>query len=159
MLRARPKNPDFKIGPLLCAGLTLGHYMNFAICNTLPAAVARMKEEFPLHDQWKIHVLVSQHANGELTIGDSHEYGNDPKPFDREEIDQLILDYLDTFLPIDQFEILERWHGVYPKCMTAPFVIEDLMEGVRAVVGLGGTGMTMSFGIAELATKPELVVP
>lgn len=153
MLRAKPKAPDFRMGPMLCAGLTLGHYTNFGICSKLPALVQRMKSEYPLHDKWKIHVLVSQHQNGELTIGDSHEYGDNPMPFNREEIDRLILDYLDTFLPVEDLEIVERWNGVYPKCMTAPYVVEHVMEGVTAVIGLGGAGMTLSFGIAEEATQ------
>ena len=43
-------------------------------------------------------MLVSQNGRGELTIGDSHEYGDSIEPFDKTEIDEWILGYLQTFL-------------------------------------------------------------
>ena len=36
-------------------------------------------------------MLVSQNGRGELTIGDSHEYGDQIEPFDKTEIDEWIL--------------------------------------------------------------------
>ena len=44
-----------------------------------------------------VHVMVSQNGRSELTIGDSHEYGEVHDPFDKQEINQLILDYLKSF--------------------------------------------------------------
>jgi hypothetical protein len=41
--------------------------------------------------------MVSQNSRYELTVGDSHEYGLSPDPFDKANINQLILDYLQTF--------------------------------------------------------------
>ena len=44
-----------------------------------------------------IHVMVSQNGKGELTIGDSHEYGLSHDPFDNDDINRLILAYLKKF--------------------------------------------------------------
>ncbi len=59
--------------------------------------------ESPWFDRYGIHVLVSQNGCGELTIGDSHEYGDPIEPFDKTEIDEWILGYLKTFLDAPVF--------------------------------------------------------
>jgi glycine/D-amino acid oxidase-like deaminating enzyme len=94
-----------------------------------------------------IHVLLSQTSLGELTIGDSHEYGA-LSPFDREEINEAILDYLKSFAVAPSFEIVERWHGIYPKLPGKTEFIARPEKGVTIVNGLGGAGMTFSFGLA-----------
>lgn len=149
MMRARPLCANYDIGCHLCAGLTLGHYSNFRICDRLQTLLNRFDSEMPDYVKWGIHLLVSQHADGQLTIGDSHEYGLEVTPFLRAEIDRLILAYLDTFLDVTQFEVTERWHGVYAKHPNRPYIVEKLAERVHVVTGVGGAGMTLSFGLAE----------
>ena len=68
-------------------------------------------------------MLVSQNGRGELTIGDSHEYGDLIEPFDKTEIDEWILGYLKTFLDAPGLRIASRWHGTYAKHMTEPYVV------------------------------------
>jgi len=155
MLRARSRS-GIKIGAHLCAGLTLGHYANFRVCDRLPGLLERYARELPDHMNWGIHLLVSQHEDGGLTIGDSHEYGLDVDPFRREWIDNLILEYLDSFLPVDDLEITERWYGVYAKHPTRSYVIDSPLPGVNIVTGVGGAGMTLSFGLAERTVKSVL---
>ncbi|HWD40421.1 MAG TPA: TIGR03364 family FAD-dependent oxidoreductase [Fimbriimonas sp.] len=147
MMRAVPKS-GFKIGPHLCAGLTLAHYANFQICDHLEALKARFQDEYPEETKWGIHLLVSQNEQGVLTIGDSHEYVETADPFLKEEIDRLILNYLDTFLPIDQIKVVERWHGVYAKHFDKPYALLRPFERVGILAGVGGTGMTLAFGLA-----------
>ena len=56
--------------------------------------------------------MVSQNGLGELTIGDSHEYGKADLPFDKTKIDEWILGYLQTFLdrarPRDRLTLARR---------------------------------------------------
>ena len=95
-------------------------------------------------------MMVSQNGEGELTIGDSHEYSLTPDPFDKEIINQLILDYLKTFARFKDWKLLQTWNGIYPKKIDgkAEFVFQP-EAGVTIVNGLGGAGMTLSFGFAE----------
>jgi FAD dependent oxidoreductase TIGR03364 len=153
MLKARASTADYSIGPHLCAGLTLGHYSNFRVCKRLPELLARFERELPEHVRCGVHLLVSQHENGDLTIGDSHEYGLSPDPFLREEIDRLILGYLDTFLPTEHLRVSERWYGVYAKHPEKSYVVEEVAPGVVLVTGVGGAGMTLSFGLADLVAN------
>jgi FAD dependent oxidoreductase TIGR03364 len=149
MMRSQAFGNRFRVGTHLAAGLTLGHYASFAKCPTLPALARRLKAELPDHVRFGIHVLVSQNERGELTIGDSHEYGDAIEPFDKPRIDELILGYVKTFLMIPDLTIAARWHGTYVKHPTAAYVIVRPTPETLAVTGLGGAGMTLSFGLAE----------
>jgi D-hydroxyproline dehydrogenase subunit beta len=141
--------PAPRVGTMLAAGLTLTHYTAFRACPTLPALIARLHREKPLHNRYGIHVMISQTASGQITIGDSHEYAADISPFDKVEIDDLILDELDRFLHYDRRQIVERWHGIYLKHPTEPFVFAPIRDNAWAVTGTGGAGMTLAFGLAE----------
>ncbi len=149
MLRTVPQPDDWQLGPSLAGGLTLQHYPAFGICTTLPALKRRIAEETPELNKWGIHILVSQTARGEITIGDSHEYGDAVNIFDKLEIDHLILDHSECFLRLPDSSLAERWHGVYAKHPDKPFFTSSPAGNVRIVTATGGAGMTLSFGLAE----------
>jgi D-hydroxyproline dehydrogenase subunit beta len=149
MMRTATQPGQWQLGPSLCAGLTLRHYDNFAHCPSLSSVSARYDAENPFYRQWGIHVLLSQNANGELIIGDSHEYGWDVQPFDREDVNQAILAYLNTFAQFPDIHIAETWHGIYPKIPGKPELVFEAGDNVWIVNGLSGAGMTLSFGLAQ----------
>jgi D-hydroxyproline dehydrogenase subunit beta len=140
---------EFNMGAMLCGGLTLRHYAAFRDCLTLPALSARFDAEDPRYKDYGIHVLVSQNSWGELILGDSHEYSLNLDPFDKEEINNLITRYLETFAHIPDLTIADRWHGVYSKLNGHTEFVFQPQEGVTIVNALGGAGMTLSFGLAE----------
>ena len=149
MMRTAPQPAGWRLGPSLAAGLTMRFYPAFQPCAALPALSRRIAEETPDFDRWGIHALVSQTADGALTLGDSHEYGLQVDIFNRQEIDDLILAYTRRFLRAPDLTIAERWHGIYAKHPENPLVVMTPQEGVRIVASPGGSGMTLSFGVAE----------
>jgi D-hydroxyproline dehydrogenase subunit beta len=149
MMRTPPQPDGWQLGPSLAAGLTLRFYPAFEICNSVKALKQRIAAEMPEYDRWAIHALVSQTANGAITLGDSHEYALAPDIFNKEEIDRLILQYIAGFLRIPDPSIAQRWHGVYAKHPQKPFLAFEPEPGVRIVTATGGSGMTLSFGLAE----------
>lgn len=149
MMRAVSPVGEQQFGPTLCAGLTLGHYASFSDCPSLEKLKMRFDRENPEFSENGIHVLLALNGKGELVIGDSHQYGLSPEPFDSEEINQLILRYLRSFTHLDNLKILERWHGIYPKLPGKTEFMAEPEKGVHIVNGLGGAGMTLSFGLAE----------
>jgi D-hydroxyproline dehydrogenase subunit beta len=149
MMRTAPQPNGFKIGAALCGGLTLTHYGSFAHCPSLPALKTRIATETPHFPAWGIHVMVSQNASGELIIGDSHEYGLNPEPFDSAVVNQYILDYLKQFTQVPDFAIANTWNGVYAKLPGETEFITHPQPGVTIVNALSGAGMTLSFGLAE----------
>jgi D-hydroxyproline dehydrogenase subunit beta len=150
MMRSLPLEGGWRFGPMLAAGLTLQHYKSFAHCPSLPRLVQRFQRELPQYLDWGIHVMATQNGQGELVLGDSHEYGDAIEPFDKAAIDELILRYLRSFLRVDGLlTIGGRWHGIYLKHPKRPYFVATPADGVTVVTGLGGAGMTMSFGLAD----------
>jgi glycine/D-amino acid oxidase-like deaminating enzyme len=156
MLRARPDAGVAALGTHLCAGLTVIHYDNFKPCPSLAGVRQRFVETMAPYVNYGIHLLVSEHGDGTWTIGDSHTYGEPLPPYAPAEFDDLILAYLDTFLPVEQMRIIERWIGVYGKHPEQPWIIESVAPGLTICTGLGGAGMTLSFGVAELSVNRAL---
>jgi FAD dependent oxidoreductase TIGR03364 len=150
MMRTAPQPHGWRLGPALAAGLTLRFYPAFEICTeSLPRYKARVARDLPDYERWAIHLLVSQTADGALTIGDSHEYGLAVEVFNKDAIDRLIFENAQTFLRAPDLTIAERWFGVYARHPEASYVSIDAAPQVRIVTAPGGSGMTLSFGLAE----------
>lgn len=150
MMRFKHQDPNFKIGASVCGGLSLLHYKSFTAAQSLFKLRLKIEREIPEYLKHGIHVMVSQNSEGELTVGDSHEYAFDFEPFDKAEINEMILAYLKQFMHIDQWKMTQSWNGIYP-IMTngATDLFLNPEPGVFILNGIGGHGMTMSFGFAE----------
>ena len=147
-LEAQPEN--WRIGPSLCGGLSMIHYPGFQIAASLPALKQRYQIEYADYLKWGIHVMVSQNGSGELTIGDSHEYGLVHDPFDKAFINKMITDYLKTFATFKSWNLIQSWNGIYPKMTDGKTeLILHPEDGITIINALGGNGMTLSFGLCE----------
>jgi len=150
MMRLVQQPENWRIGPPLCAGLSFIHYKGFQVAPSLEKLKEVYQDQYPDLIEWGIHVMVSQNGLGELTIGDSHEYGLDLSPFDRTDVNDMILDFLKGFAQFKDWRIDSAWHGIYPKMTNgATEFIHQVDEVVTIVNGLGGNGMTLSFGLGE----------
>ncbi len=150
MMRLESQPDQLRIGPSLCGALSLLHYQSFQKASTLSSLRSRLTNDFPEHIKYGIHVMVSQNNAGELTVGDSHEYGEDHDPFDKKYINELILSYLGRFAHFKNNTILETWNGIYAKLTDGrSHIIHRPQQGVTIVNGVGGVGMTLSFGLCE----------
>ena len=150
MMSTVPQHESWHLGPIAASELTLRHYASFQSCTSLASLRRRLAETWPNQEKHGIHVLAVQRPTGELILGDSHEYGRDFSPQHSEEINQFILHYLSTFLNVENPQIVDRWNGYYLKTTTNK--TETILEPknhVHLVTGLGGAGLTLSFGLAE----------
>jgi len=152
-LAAQPQ----RIGPALCGALSLIHYKGFEVAGSLPALKKRFEQDYAEYLRWGIHVMVSQNEAGELTVGDSHEYGLTHDPFDKQFINKMISDYLHRFARFgSNAEVIETWNGIYPKLTNGESHLTLIPEdGVTIINGLGGAGMTLSFGLCEQLLKTD----
>jgi FAD dependent oxidoreductase TIGR03364 len=150
MLRLAGQPGDWRIGPALCGSLSMIHYPGFQSAPALPLLRQRYEEEYAEYLKWGIHVMVAQNHTGELTVGDSHEYGSVHEPFDKDFINQMILKYLKSFTNLKDSQVIETWHGIYPKMTSGQTeLVMEAEPGVTIINGLGGNGMTLSFGLCE----------
>ena len=149
MMRTVPQPYQWKLGPAICGGLTLLHYDSFKHISSLQQLKIRIEKEKPLYIKYGIHVLISQHGNGELILGDSHEYGNTLDPFISEEINTLIIKEINRIYLIPDLTIDQKWIGIYAKYPGFSEYVKKIHDDITIVNGLGGAGMTLSFGLAE----------
>ncbi|MBX3408255.1 MAG: TIGR03364 family FAD-dependent oxidoreductase [Phycisphaeraceae bacterium] len=149
MMRTPPQPGGWRLGTHLASGLTLRHYRNFSICSGLRALASRVASETPELDRYGIHVMASQNDRGEVILGDSHEYDDEIDSFDKPLVDNLILRELRNVISLPDWNLAERWHGIYAKHPTLPFVHASPLPRVHVFTGLGGAGMTLAFGAAE----------
>lgn len=150
MMRLAAQTNGWRAGPSLCGGLSLIHYKSFEEASSLSQLKLYYQQAMPEYLKWGIHVMMSQNEEGELTIGDSHEYGLVHEPFDKQVVNQLIIDYLKQFASLKNWQLVQSWNGSYAKKTdgSTEFIMQ-VENGVFIVNGLGGAGMTLSFGLAE----------
>lgn len=160
MMRIAPQPGNWRIGPALCGGLSLTHYKSFASAPSLLQLQLHYSNTMPDYLKWGIHVMVSQNGEGALTVGDSHEYGAVHDPFDKTFINDLILQYLQRFVKLKSWDLQQTWNGIYPKLTNgATELLLQPEAGVTIVNGLGGAGMTLSFGLAEEIISGKYISP
>ena len=139
-----------RIGPALCGGLSLIHYASFKSAPSLHKLRNRYESELSDYLDLGIHVMVSQNQSGQLTVGDSHEYGLAPDPFDRKLVNDKILNYLQEFTSLNRPEVIETWNGVYGKLTNGETdLFYSPAPNVYIINAVGGAGMTLSFGLTE----------
>ena len=149
MLRTLKQKQNWALGPMISTGLSMLHYPAFERISALDSVRKRVEQTQPELIQNGIHLLAAQHQTGEITLGDSHEYGKAPSPFINQHINTLILDYAKQVLSLPDWELKEQWVGIYSKAKSSHVLWEQPEDNVFLITGLGGTGMSTSFAIAE----------
>lgn len=150
MMRSVPQPVGFDMGAILVGDLTLGHYPAFRDCPSLAALQAEIRDAFPEAARSGIHVIAAQHHDRTITIGDSHEYGDDLDPGSDTAVDGHILAALSRFIRIPEPGIATRWQGIYLKSTQGiTQVVLQPRENITMVTAMGGLGMTLGWGLAK----------
>ncbi|WP_421548271.1 TIGR03364 family FAD-dependent oxidoreductase [Pseudomonas sp. QD4] len=147
MLRARPQ-VDLKLQHALLTGLSCVHYGAFSDLPQAAAVQAQILAQAPHLHEHGIHLLISPTPYGELIIGDSHDYGRDPSPFNAEQVDDWMIELAEQTLGC-KVQVLERWQGVYGARGPQPFSFLQAAPGVHASLMHTGVGMSVGPAMAE----------
>lgn len=152
MLRSDPV--DGRLGAIMVSDLTLAHYPAFASCPSIGALRSRLEETHAAWLRHGIHVIAAQHGDRSLTLGDSHEYGDDFEPDQWAEVEALILQYLASFTRMPGLRVASRWTGTYLRSTLGQTqVVLHPQDRVTMVAAMGGLGMTLSWGLAARTVR------
>jgi FAD dependent oxidoreductase TIGR03364 len=144
----RVANPTGRaIDPGVFTGLSLLRYQGFTDCPTLPTLRARFAADSQELLEHGVNLMFTQLPDGDLTIGDTHDYARTVDPYRDERLDTLVLTETARLLGVDHLTVRERWRGVYAAA-PEPFLIATPMPGVRVVSVTSGIGMTTALGLA-----------
>lgn len=148
MLRTHSQPDGWQLKPFILGGLSMTRYAAFASCPSLAELVEYQRESQAVHLAHGIHVIACQEADGSVTIGDSHSYGDAADAERLEEIDRLILDDLATMIALPEPGIAQRWLGHYAHLPGTGALKLSPADGVTAVTITNGQGMTHAFAVA-----------
>ncbi|MDO5511756.1 TIGR03364 family FAD-dependent oxidoreductase [Corynebacterium sp.] len=140
----------------MLTGTSLARYDGFA---AMPS-VGALREELAETEPELVGCIANLMATGigeGLLVGDSHAYDLSPEPFIDESIAQLLQDRACAILGIERPVVRQRWLGRYADSASTNLVLERPDERTTVVVVTSGIGMTLSFGIADLALSGESV--
>jgi FAD dependent oxidoreductase TIGR03364 len=158
-LRTLPQPVGWRLGPNLLTGLSLLNYPSFAACPSLPLLRRYFTECLPGYLRWGIDLHISQTVLGEINIGESHETMSSPSPFDRREINELLLRYLHRAVRLPNPRIQETWHSIRPALSPGRAAVSQPQPGVTLIAGLGDTELAVCFGLAQDLVLADYQLP
>jgi FAD dependent oxidoreductase TIGR03364 len=145
MLRVR--NPGRRIGPALLTGLSCLRYDSFRHLPELTTLRRHVAEHHPQILEYGLHLIIQQLGpEGDLLIGDSHQYSAEPVTESQAWIDDFLLDQASTLLGAP-LTVTQRWQGVYASG-AQPYCVFEPVPGVRYTLSTHGVGMSIALALA-----------
>ena len=113
-----------------------------------------MREELAEKEPALVDCIANLMATGNsqgLFVGDSHAYSMSPEPFVDAGVGDLLLEKGSAIFGINEPTVLQRWQGRYADSPVTNLVLEQVDERTTVAVVTSGIGMTLAFGVADLA--------
>jgi len=153
MMRTVPQPNSWTLSPFVLGGLSLSRYSAFADCSGIDELKRFQHVHYRVELSHGIHTIASHEADGSVTMGDSHKYGEAALEERNDEIDQLILDETNSLISLPSKQIAERWTGVYAHSADSQVLNLSPCPNVMIVSDTAGQGMTHAFATAEDSIK------
>lgn len=148
MLRIKPQT-GFKLNASVMGDLSLVRYHGYSKLPQAQALLHQLQQEEGESLAHGIHLIAVQSADGSLVVGDSHHYGAHVGPFAMADVDALMLRHMQEALHISDYQVTERWVGIYPSASQVDCFIEAPDNATRVAVVTSGTGASTGFGVAQ----------
>jgi D-hydroxyproline dehydrogenase subunit beta len=149
MLKVMPGERGFRLPGSVMSDQSLVRYLGYSeLPEAAPIKARLLAEQGPSLAEG-IHLIVVQGADGGLIVGDSHHYEWSPSPFNRAEVDRLILEEMHAVLRLPKAQVTERWTGTYATLPDKLMVRDAPDPVIRLVIVTSGTGASTSFAIGE----------
>ncbi len=137
----------------ILTGWTIRRYESFQECPSFKD-IKEKEDAQSLQRMYGIHLLFKQNIDGSVIVGDSHEYGKPDKISglklheSSDFINEFILHHASLILHLDM-SVRRSWIGCYSQVRHDEIFNHRIDSRVRIVTGIGGKGMTASFGWAK----------
>lgn len=135
------------ISPAVLTGLSMLRYPGLAEQPAATRLRSRFADQHPELIDLQINLMFTQRRDGDLLIGDSHEYVASVGPFSDERVDDLLLDQTAALLGVPRLTVLERWHGIYASARDE-FLVAQPHPRTTVVSVTSGIGMTTGLGLS-----------
>lgn len=153
MLRLKPQ-PNMQLPGNILTGRSIRRYESFSQCPSWDVIQARHRAD-DFSQQWGIHILFKQEADGGIIVGDSHQYAPanqiDTLDFDcRSQINEYFIEEGRKIFDLASWATEASWYGVY--CQTqhpSGIFTKTIDNNIHIATGIGGKGMTSSAGFAK----------
>lgn len=142
-----------KLRGAILTGYTIRRYESFRECPSYNKIKSKENSD-SYQNQFGVHILFKQCGDGSIVIGDSHEYQSvrDGVRMDfntNNELNRFILTEAQKIMNLDTWRIRSTWNGYYAQCIGSEVFNTTVDNHIHIVTGIGGKGMTGSFGYAE----------
>ena len=132
---------------------SIRRYESFKECPSFSDIKAKENPN-SFHREFGIHILFKQSADGSVIIGDSHEYApvknQNSLGFDmNNEINKFMLTQAQRIFDLEDWRISRLWNGYYSQCRDQEIFNHSIDNKIHIITGIGGKGMTGSFGYAR----------
>lgn len=142
----RPEAIPGDLGML--TGTGIGRYGGFTAMPSAGLLRKELSDTVPELVGIEANVMVTAIPEG-LIVGDSHANHEAPYPFIAEAEATALLSTATDYLGIAHPTVRQRWLGAYPTSPTTNLVLATPDEHTTVGVMTTGSGMTLSFGLAE----------
>jgi FAD dependent oxidoreductase TIGR03364 len=149
--------PGWRLHHPVMSDLGLVRYQGYSALPSAAALRTQLEHEQAAQLAAGVHLIAVQSADGSLVVGDSHEYGDAPDPFQHAAIDALILEEFAAVLGAAP-AATERWVGTYAVSPLHNWFTEEVASDVHVTVVTCGAGMSTAFAIAERSVGAALGV-
>ncbi len=152
MMSTKPQE-NYRLKGSVLTGLSIRRYESFQECPSYASIKAKEDNNGP-EKKWNVHILFKQAMDGSVILGDSHEYASvsqmDNLGFNLNmDIDNFIIDEAKKIIALPNYEIQNRWFGMYSQCKNSDVFQHTIDDNVHIVTGIGGKGMTGSAGFSK----------
>lgn len=144
---------NLRIKGSILTGWSIRRYESFQECNSFHEIKSKESTE-SIQKEHGVHILFKQNADGSIIIGDSHHYfpvkGNvEPSYNTSQPLNDFMFAEAKKIMNLDQVQISKTWLGKYSQCDNEEIYLRTIGDDIHVVTGIGGKGMTASFGFAQ----------
>ena len=152
MMQTRPQR-NYSLKGSILTGWSIRRYEAFHECPSYLEIKEREPKDSP-QKKWGVHILFKQAADGSVILGDSHQYADADKVEDLGydldmDIDRFMLHEAKKIIKLPNYQIQQRWYGMYSQCKTSDIFRKTIEEDIHIITGIGGKGMTGSAGYSK----------